>query len=62
MQTGKLNTPGTKGCFVMEIDPLYRDVILARWEQFPGRKPEGVRGQEADCGNDLRLAQQESEA
>ena len=26
--------------FLMEIDPLYCDVIVQRWEQFTGRKAE----------------------
>jgi DNA modification methylase len=29
--------------FVMELDPLYSDVIVQRWEQFTGRKAELVR-------------------
>jgi DNA modification methylase len=29
--------------FLMEIDPLYCDVTVTRWEQFTGRKAEGVR-------------------
>ena len=28
--------------FLMEIDPLYCDVIVQRWEQFTGRKAERV--------------------
>jgi len=28
--------------FLMEIDPLYCDVILQRWEQFTGRKAERI--------------------
>lgn len=28
--------------FLMEIDPLYCDVIVNRWERFVGRKPERV--------------------
>ena len=27
-----------KTCFVMELDPKYVDVIIARWEQFTGQK------------------------
>jgi DNA modification methylase len=27
-------------CFMMEIDPLYTDVIVQRWENFTGRKAE----------------------
>lgn len=26
--------------FLMELDPLYCDVIVARWEQFTGKKAE----------------------
>ena len=29
-------------CYMMEIDPLYADVIVQRWEQFTGRKAERV--------------------
>jgi DNA modification methylase len=29
-------------CFLMEIDPLYSDVIVARWEKFTSRKAERV--------------------
>ena len=25
-------------CFMMELDPLYADLIVLRWEQFTGRK------------------------
>jgi DNA modification methylase len=25
-------------CFMMEIDPIYCDVIIARWEKFTGQK------------------------
>ena len=25
--------------FLMEIDPLYCDVIVQRWQQFTGKKP-----------------------
>ncbi len=27
-------------CFMMEIDPLYVDVIIARWEKYTGKKAE----------------------
>jgi DNA modification methylase len=29
-------------CFLMEIDPLYCDVIVQRWEEFTGRKAQRV--------------------
>ena len=29
-------------CFMMELDPLYCDVIVQRWEQFTGRKAERI--------------------
>jgi len=28
----------SRRCFGMEIDPLYCDVIIKRWEQFTGKK------------------------
>jgi len=28
--------------FLMEIDPLYCDVIMQRWEKFTGRKTERI--------------------
>ncbi len=28
--------------FLMELDPLYSDVIVQRWEQFTGRKAERI--------------------
>jgi len=33
-------------CFAMEIDELYCDVIVQRWEQFTGQKPERVPAEE----------------
>jgi DNA modification methylase len=30
--------------FLMEIDPPYCDVIVARWEKFTGRKAERLSG------------------
>ena len=36
-------------CFMMELDPLYADVIVQRWEQFTGKKaqrqPSGAAAQ-----------------
>lgn len=29
-------------CFMMELDPLYCDVIIARWEQFTGKKAKKI--------------------
>ena len=31
-------------CFMMELDPRYCDVIVARWEKFTGKKAELVNG------------------
>jgi DNA modification methylase len=33
--------------FLMEIDPLYADVIVQRWEQFTGKKAERIAGTES---------------
>jgi DNA modification methylase len=33
---------GRKG-FLMELDPLYCDVIVQRWENFTGKKAERVQ-------------------
>jgi DNA modification methylase len=41
--------------FLMELDPLYSDVIVQRWEKFTGRKAERVRA-------DGRNSQAEEEA
>ncbi|MBK8915027.1 MAG: ParB N-terminal domain-containing protein [Phycisphaerales bacterium] len=30
-------------CFTMELDQLYTDTIVARWEQFTGRKADRIR-------------------
>jgi DNA modification methylase len=32
--------------FVLEIDPLYCDVIVQRWEQFTGKKAQRERGEQ----------------
>lgn len=32
--------------FLMELDPLYADVIVTRWEQFTGRKAERITANE----------------
>jgi DNA modification methylase len=29
-------------CFMMELEPKYIDVIIARWEKFTGRKAEKI--------------------
>lgn len=42
-------------CSMMELDPLYADVIVTRWESFTGRKAERVSGEQ-------RNAQAEEEA
>ena len=31
-------------CFMMELDPHYVDVIIARWEKFTGKKAELLHG------------------
>jgi hypothetical protein len=31
-------------CFMMELDPHYIDVIIARWEKFTGKKAELLNG------------------
>lgn len=31
-------------CFMMELDPKYCDVILARWEKYTGKKAELING------------------
>jgi site-specific DNA-methyltransferase (adenine-specific) len=31
-------------CFMMELDPHYVDVIIARWENFTGKKAELING------------------
>ena len=32
-----------RSCYMMEFDPKYIDVIIARWEQFTGRKAELIQ-------------------
>lgn len=34
--------PLNRNCYMMELDPKYVDVIIARWEQFTGKKAEKV--------------------
>ncbi len=34
--------------FLMEIDPLYYDVIVQRWEEFTGKKTERVKAPERE--------------
>ena len=36
--------------FLMELDPLYCDVIVTRWEQFTGKKATLLRGRHAKSG------------
>lgn len=31
-----------RNCYIMELDPKYVDVIIARWEQFTGKKAEKI--------------------
>ena len=31
-------TPDSRTCYVMELDPIYCDVIVTRWEQATGQK------------------------
>ena len=31
-------------CFMLELDPHYVDVIIARWENFTGKKAELING------------------
>lgn len=33
-----------RSCYMMELDPHYIDVIIARWEQFTGKKATKVKG------------------
>ncbi len=44
--------------FLMELDPLYCDVIVQRWERFTGRKAERVRagGQETQAEDTAPVA------
>lgn len=37
-------------CFMMEIDPHYCDVILARWEKYTGKKAERLDGEAKEEG------------
>jgi DNA modification methylase len=34
----------SRKCFMMEYDPHYVDVIIARWEKFTGKKAELING------------------
>lgn len=36
-------------CFMMELDPHYCDVIVARWEKFTGQKAELLTAHHPDC-------------
>jgi 16S rRNA G966 N2-methylase RsmD len=42
--------------FLMELAPLYCDVIVNRWEQFTGKKAERVIVKDAAVGKDSCLA------
>ena len=33
-------------CFMMEIDTLYTDIIVQRWDQFTGQKAERIAAAE----------------
>lgn len=33
-----------KVCYMMELDPIYCDVIIDRWEKFTGKKAEKING------------------
>lgn len=37
-----------RNCFMMELDPHYVDVIIARWEKFTGNKAKLIRGVEGN--------------
>lgn len=37
-----------KSCYMMELDPHYVDVIIARWEKFTGNKAKLIRGVEGN--------------
>jgi len=43
-----LDLAGINKCFMMELDPHYCDVIVARWEKYAGKKAELINGQAAD--------------
>jgi site-specific DNA-methyltransferase (adenine-specific) len=32
-------------CYMMELDPHYVDVIIARWEEFTGQRAELINGE-----------------
>ena len=38
-------------CFMMELDPLYADVIVTRWEKFTGKTAERIAGGGAGTEN-----------
>ena len=40
----------SRRAFLMELDPLYCDVIVTRWEQFTGKKATLLGGQHAKSG------------
>ena len=37
-----------RNCYMMELDPHYVDVIIARWEKFTGNKAKLIRGVEGN--------------
>jgi len=39
--------------FLMELDPLYSDVIVTRWEQFTGRKAERIAAPQAASAEEV---------
>ena len=41
-------------CFMMELDPLYADVIVQRWEQFTGRRSERESSQQVRPATEAR--------
>jgi DNA modification methylase len=48
--------------FLMELDPLYADVIVQRYERFAGKKAERIGANAGECHSSPRLAHVASEA